>query len=658
MEHITTAEIEQQVLDAMRRAGCEPAGDSSLVLDGQLHRYRVHGDKNSETSGAYCIHTDNWPAGWFMDWHSGEAITWKFNGEGRFSRDFFDSKEYKEMCRISDEHQKKLKAEREAAQKAAILKAREEWDKSVPIDSNDFPYLKNKNVGAHGCRVRLDFNAIMYGGDKEGQLVIPLRNIKGEIQTLQFIDANGNKRFLANAPVKGAFFSIGLDDKFLALHPEAPILIAEGFATAATVFECTGYPTVAAMNAGNLYPVSEAIRDRYPDRKIIIMADFDAHKDGTNTGMEKAQTAKDKLGLQGVICPPFSKEDARVASDWNDYEGLYGSTETAQAISKLIRWTMLPVKVKEITKKVGVVNVQDLRTKKFNPVNWAIDGFMPSGLTILGGGPKVGKSMLALHLGLGVASGGCVLGKINVEAGDVLYLALEDTERRLQERILGSGIPDDVDLSRMDIVTSIPRQDEGGMDFLRYWLGEHPGAKLVIVDTLQRFRRQTKSNRNVYAEDYECMTELKKLADEFNVAVLVTHHLKKMSKAEEIAGDWITHLSGSMGLSGAADTILLLKRERVSTHGTLLRTGRDVEEKEFQMKLDGFGWYLEDDAEEFSMPSWKKIIYNYLKSHEKITPMLLSEAAHITIEGAKKQLQRAANDGLIKRLELGVYILS
>ena len=76
-----------------------------------------------------------------------------------------------------------------------------------------------------------------------------------------------------------------------------------------------------------------------------------------------------------------------------------------------------------------------------------------------------------------------------------------------------------------------------------------------------------------------------------------------------------------------ADTILALKMERVSTHGILRITGRDVEEKDYAMKLDGFGWYLEGDAEEFNMPSWKKLILDYLKEHEKITPTQLSDEA-------------------------------
>ena len=91
--------------------------------------------------------------------------------------------------------------------------------------------------------------------------------------------------------------------------------------------------------------------------------------------------------------------------------------------------------IKKIAEQVEGINAQALRKAKLPAIKWAVEGFLPSGLTILGGGPKTGKSILALHLGIGVAIGGCVLGKIEVEQGDVLYLALEDNQRRLQERL-------------------------------------------------------------------------------------------------------------------------------------------------------------------------------------------------------------------------------
>lgn len=665
-----TKDIERQVFDFMRRYDAEPIEENSLVFDGKIHRYRIAGDKSCDKSGAYCLYLDGWPAGWICNWRLGVTVNWKF--EASFdsqeeTRKFLTSEEYKEMQRKSAERKKALAKLLEEKAKAGILEARKIWDE-LRIDArNTFSYLQNKNVGVHGeLKIEININAIMYGeeyGPKEGRLVIPLRNIDGEIQSLQFIDPDGNKRFLADAPVKGAFFSIDLNDKCLAEHPNDPILLGEGYATMATVYEATHMPCVAAMNAGNLYPVAEALKAKYPDRMIIITADNDDKRRGEgNVGLRKARIARDKLGLQGIVFPPFTQREALYNSDWNDYEAIHEQEETARLLIKLIRYECLSQEMKDLTKKVKIINAQELRTKEFDEVNWAVEGIIPSGLTVLAGGPKVGKSLLALHLSLAVAIGGCALGKIDVEQGDVLYLALEDTERRIQERIKGSkNIEWNNDLSRLDIITSVPRQDEGGLDFIKIWLSQHKEAKLVIIDTLQRFRKQSKGKLNVYAEDYDALAELKKVADEFNVAFVVIHHLKKMSAKEEMTGDWINQLSGSAGITGCADTIISLRRDRVSTRGLLRVTGRDVEEKDYNMRLDGFGWFLEGEAGQdlsVPVPAWKEKIVSYLKEHEKITPMSLSEFAAISIEAAKKQLQRLCLTGVLKRFEHGVYVLA
>ena len=267
---------------------------------------------------------------------------------------------------------------------------------------------------------------------------------------------------------------------------------------------------------------------------------------------------------------------------------------------------------------------------------------MPSGCTILAGSPKVGKSILALHLAIGVAIGGKVLGSIDVPQGDVLYLALEDNKRRLKERILGSDLPDDVSLEHLTLVTQIPRQHEGGIDYLEWWLDDHPNARLIIIDTLQKFRKLLSGKGNMYAEDYESISQIKAVADKYNVAILIIHHLKKAKESD----DWLNEFSGSQGIAGSADTLFALKRQR---------TDNDVEEKDFSMRIDRFGWVLEGDAELFTMPEWKRQIIDYLKEHGEVTPMSLSQGLNLPIEAARKQLQRLANEGYIKKSGYGKY---
>ena len=317
--------------------------------------------------------------------------------------------------------------------------------------------------------------------------------------------------------------------------------------------------------------------------------------------------------------------------------------------------TNIPPDIEKLMDKITAINAQDLRSKIFPPVKWAVDGFLPEGLSILSGSPKVGKSILALHIAVGVAIGGCVLGKINVQKGQVLYLALEDTQRRIQDRINGGELAgeDDIDLSNLDIITEIPRQDIGGTRYLEWWLSNHKDARLIIIDTLQKFRKLLTGKGNMYSEDYEAISAIKKIADNYSVAILIIHHLKKGMEA-----DWLSEVSGSQGISGAADTIFSLKRERNSSLATFHRTGRDVEEKDFIMKLDGFGWTLQDDAEAFTMPEWKRQIIDFLKENPSVTPIQLSEAHGLEPKTAQKNLDRLAKEKLIKKIGRGIYALS
>ena len=157
----------------------------------------------------------------------------------------------------------------------------------------------------------------------------------------------------------------------------------------------------------------------------------------------------------------------------------------------------------------------------------------------------------------------------------------------------------------------------------------------------------------MYSEDYEVISEFKKIADQFDVAFLILHHLKK-----GMEGDWLSEISGSQGISGAADTIFSLKRERNSNMGTLHRTGRDVEEKDFIVKLDGYGWTLQGEAEEFTTPEWKRQILDFLKDNPTISPMQLAEKYNISHDAAKKNLQRLLKEGGIKKTGWGVYELT
>jgi len=198
------------------------------------------------------------------------------------------------------------RAEREKQQaeahRIAAIEAKRVWDASTPA-SDDHAYLKAKGVKANGIR-------------QQGEtLIIPVR-INGETVSIQSIDADGNKRFLKDGEVSGGYHSIAGDG-----HADTGrIIIAEGYATGATIREATGDHVAVAFNAGNLVKVAVAIREKLPDAEIIIAGDNDESKAGELKGHAAANAVVGRF-----IMPPD------VGSDWNDYAAAHGLDAVAEA---------------------------------------------------------------------------------------------------------------------------------------------------------------------------------------------------------------------------------------------------------------------------------------------------------------------------------------
>lgn len=224
-------------------------------------------------------------------------------------------------------------------------------------------------------------------------------------------------------------------------------------------------------------------------------------------------------------------------------------------------------------------NAADLLAAHLPEAKWAVKPIIAEGVTILAGPPKVGKSWLAGNLAVDVATENAVaLGGIPTQTGDVLLLSLEDTARRLQGRLrkMLNGVPAP---QRLDIATEWPGLDDGGADQLGRWLGTHPAARLVVVDVLAKIRGRGANNGNQYSEDYAVMNQLKRVADEHQVAILVVTHVRKMG-----AVDFLEQVSGTNGIAGAADCTIVLTRSRGEDSGELNITGRDVEEAKYAMR--------------------------------------------------------------------------
>ncbi|MFD8391711.1 AAA family ATPase [Streptomyces sp. NPDC059680] len=280
---------------------------------------------------------------------------------------------------------------------------------------------------------------------------------------------------------------------------------------------------------------------------------------------------------------------------------------------------------------------------EFPQARWAVPDLIPEGLTVLTGAPKVGKSWICLGLGLAVATGGKALDSIPVEQGEALYLALEDTPRRMQSRLhrmLGEGEPP----PGLHIHVDLP----AGLGGIRRWLDQHPGARLVMVDVLQKVRSESGRETSAYAADYAAITALKHLADAYQVAFVVVHHIRKAQSS-----DWMDATSGTNGINGAADATLFFSRARGEAEGLLNLTGRDVEENEYALRRnDGsMTWYLVDgpaDIATATEPNAK--ILAHLHEHGPSTPKQVAEATGQDPKTVRTLMGRLRDRGRLTQL--------
>jgi len=290
----------------------------------------------------------------------------------------------------------------------------------------------------------------------------------------------------------------------------------------------------------------------------------------------------------------------------------------------------------------GIISATDLLAKSFPAPRWAVEDVIAEGLTLLAGAPKLGKSWLVLGVGVAVAAGGVAIGRIPITAGDVLYLALEDTQRRLADR-LRAILQDAPAPERLHIATEWPRLGLGAESALDAWLTQHPDARLIAIDTLARLRPPASGNGHMYADDYGALVPLKQVADRHGVALVVVHHTRKM-----VAEDPLDMVSGTTGLAGAADAVLVMKREPGRADATLYLRGRDVPEADHALTFDPVTccWTLAGDATEFRRSEERADVLKVLRDlGQPMTPKDLADALDKPAGTMRVMLHRMAQAG-------------
>jgi hypothetical protein len=295
-----------------------------------------------------------------------------------------------------------------------------------------------------------------------------------------------------------------------------------------------------------------------------------------------------------------------------------------------------------------------LKAMTFAPLKYVVPGIIVEGLTLFAGKPKIGKSWLLFHAAIAVARGGFTLGEIKCPEGDVLYCAIEDNLRRLKSRMMKLLGPDQDWPNRLAFRCELPRLGQGGLDTIKAWIASVPDPRLIIIDTLAMVKAPKGKNDNPYDADYTAVQELRTFAAEQHVAAVVVHHLRKAD-----ADDAFDTVSGTLGLTGAPDTILILKHDsngQLILHGR----GRDLTEIEQAMEFnkDACTWAMLGDASQFRAETSRGgILAAMAEIGEPTTPNEVAAMAHMKVNTARQTMLRLNRTGDIRRVGYGKYAL-
>lgn len=405
-------ELVSECKSQMAQNGCPFDGD--LALDGEMQRFSRDEKKKKP---------DEWYVGYVGESSLGTPYLNCAYGtfEGGFVKFIYNSYSSDETLSkdernsISEEWKKRHKDIDEKLIKddqEKLEKAKKAWEKALsePNVDGHTAYLKNKKVQAYGIRYSKDY----YGEDA---MILPLRNIDGNVQAIQFISPDGTKRIHGNK--KGNFHLIGETKE------AEQILVCEGYSTGASIHEVTGLPVVVAIDCGNLYPVIENLNKKFPKHSITIAADNDVEtKD--NPGKKYAEGVAKRFKCN-VILPSFPDDfklpDGKRPTDFNDLHAYFG----LEIIKK-----QLPRK-----NRLNPVNIDDLINRKIPPKKEILHPWLREKDLVMIYAPRgIGKTWFALNVAYAIASGGKFLKYKAKEPKRVLYVDGEMAAVLMQERIV------------------------------------------------------------------------------------------------------------------------------------------------------------------------------------------------------------------------------
>ena len=501
--------------DAMADNGFFP---DNVEPNEKMYRYSVNGRKDRS---AWCWMSSDANGGAYGDW-AGDA-TFKWSAENQSTMSSAERKAFQARMKKAKEERERLRKE---AQAKAAKKAKTIWDKAIPATAEN-AYLKGKGLKPYGD--------IKQCGKA---LVVPVRGLDGRLRSLQFIGPDGGKRFLSDGRIQGGCSWIKGDGR---------TLVAEGWATAASLFMATGCNVVSCFNAGNMAPVVDALLKSKPGIEVVVCGDNDQWLDA-NVGIEKAQAVSKKHGLKMAV--PSFKDLSTKPTDFDDLRRLEG-------VEEVKRQAEAAESLQEKRKGLDdcVVGFTELLSmdiaERAKILPWLPEG----GIIMVYGGRGIGKTFFNLSLAGSLTSGTPFLkwGEPSKTVGVLIVdgeMALSDLRSRLTAllieqpiqplQIISSEVAFAKTEKDINLVDAEQRDDILGI------LDANKDIRLVIIDNISCLFSGIRESSK---DDWEQVTPWRLAMRRRGVAVVLVHHAGK-------GGDQ----RGTSGREDLLDTVIRLDR--------------------------------------------------------------------------------------------------
>lgn len=394
--------------------------------------------------------------------------------------------------------------------------------------------------------------------------------------------------------------------------PGEPVYIVEGEKDADTLAKMG----LAATTAGGANQWRRDFAKYFKSARVVILPDNDG------PGKELAERiVKDIKG----ICHAYKVVGTSTAEhgDVTDYMGEGYGKEDLLDLVEAEPWTTGEGRQRA---RIESYTAESLAKTEFPEIFFVADGLLPAGSAILAAPAKTGKSWMMMQLAIAAASGGHFLGR-KASKCHVAYFALEDSPRRLQDRLkkmlAGKDPPEGI-----TFITRAPRIEDGLLADIERMVGEDPDIRLVIIDTLQKVKPPSSKTQTAYEQDYGILGDVTDLAHRKGFCFLLLHHLKKSSGFNV---DPFEKILGSTALQGSTDTMAVMEREkRTEDEAVLHVTGRDIPPQDLALAFNNYRWESMGDA-----GSIERMRAELAYRNHPVTVTLKKKLAEIEAEGGE-----------------------